>query len=335
VFADPESKLSKYAPKSWKTSHSGVDASGEPLLQFRLRVQFYVETHLLLRDGLSRLHYYLQLRENVVTYNQPISEEATFLLASYALQADLGDFCEDQHHGHYFDPNLYFPQWLVERVGVAYVMEHAPHMHRDNLGLTRAEAHAQYIREASQQEAPHNLHLYRLRYKKHDPSPQVVTAICARGLDIYEEEPGPLHTSRKLISTLQWSTIGKLSFEKKKFEVRALSYPGKLTFYTTSDEKSKHLLYLCRLTHQFNLALQPRLAEVRRLQEEDRRRYRESYIYSERYAETGGLSDTLGGLRGYLAKTSADQRVSVISNTSSNTTSGIVSDRVLSLDGSE
>lgn len=68
----------------------------------------------------------------------------------------------------------------------------------------------------------------------------------------------------------------------------------------------------------------------------DRRRYRDSYIYSDRYvSEIGGLSDTLGGLRGYLAKTSADQRVSVISNTSSNTTSGIVSDRVLSLDGSE
>nr|XP_045610872.1 FERM domain-containing protein 6-like [Procambarus clarkii] len=213
VFADPECKLSKYAPKSWKTSSSGMDASGEPLLQFRLRVQFYVETHLLLRDGLSRLHYYLQLRENVLSYNQSISEEATFLLAAYALQADLGDFCEDQHHGHYFDPNLYFPQWLVERVGVAYVLEHVPHMHRDNLGLTRAEAHAQYIREASQQEAPHNLHLYRLRYKKQDPSPQVVMAICARGLDIYEEEPGQLHTSRKLISNFQWSTIGKLSFE--------------------------------------------------------------------------------------------------------------------------
>ncbi|XP_071534374.1 uncharacterized protein ex isoform X2 [Panulirus ornatus] len=335
VFADPESKLSKYAPKSWKTSPSGVDASGEPLLQFRFRVQFYVETHLLLRDGLSRLHYYLQLRENVLTYNQPITEETSFLLASFALQADLGDYCQDQHHGHYFDPNLYFPQWLVERVGVAYVMEHVPHMHRDNLGLSKAEAHAQYIREASQHDAPHNLHLYRLRYKKQDPTPQVVTAICARGLDIYEEEPGPVHPTRKLISTFQWSNIGKLSFEKKKFEVRALSYPGKLTFYTTSDEKSKHLLYLCRLTHQFNLALQPRLAELRRIHEEDRRRYRESYIYGDRYGEVGVVTDTLGGLRGYLAKTSADQRVSVISNTSSNTTSGIVSDRVLSLDGSE
>ncbi|KAK7070974.1 hypothetical protein SK128_014894 [Halocaridina rubra] len=67
----------------------------------------------------------------------------------------------------------------------------------------------------------------------------------------------------------------------------------------------------------------------------DRRRYRESYIYSDRYGEMAGLSDSLGGLPGYLGKTSADQRVSVISNTSSNTTSGIVSDRVLSPDGSE
>lgn len=64
------------------------------------------------RDRVSRLHYYLQLRDNVVAYTQPISEEATFLLAAYALQADLGDFCEDQHQGHYFDPNLFFPPWV-------------------------------------------------------------------------------------------------------------------------------------------------------------------------------------------------------------------------------
>ena len=75
---------------------------------------------------------------------------------------------------------------VVERVGVAYLMEHTAHLHRDIMGQTRAEAQAHYIREASQQEAPHNLHLYRLRYKKQDPTPTVVTAICARGLDIYE-----------------------------------------------------------------------------------------------------------------------------------------------------
>ena len=67
----------------------------------------------------------------------------------------------------------------------------------------------------------------------------------------------------------------------------------------------------------------------------DQRRYRDSYIYGDRFGEIPGLSDNLRGLRGYLGKAPTDQRVSVISNTSSNTTSGIVSDRVLSLDGSE
>ncbi|XP_063615796.1 FERM domain-containing protein 6-like, partial [Penaeus indicus] len=207
----------------------GLDEGGEALLQFRFRVQFYVETHLLLRDRVSRLHYYLQLRDNVVAYTQPISEEATFLLAAYALQADLGDFCEDQHQGHYFDPNLYFPPWVVERVGLTYIMEHAPHMHRDNLGLTQAEAHAQYIREASQQEAPHNLHIYQLRYKKQDPSPQVALAICAKGVEIYEEEMGPITPSRKLISSFQWSNIGKLSFEVSP--VLVLLLPRRRFFY--------------------------------------------------------------------------------------------------------
>lgn len=37
------------------SSLQGMDASGEPLLQFKFRVQFYVETHLLLRYVYSRL----------------------------------------------------------------------------------------------------------------------------------------------------------------------------------------------------------------------------------------------------------------------------------------
>ena len=42
----------------------------------------------------------------------------------------------------------------------------------------------------------------------------------------------------------------------------------KFTYYTSSDDKSKHLLYLCRVTHQFSMAMQPKLAELRKLEEE-------------------------------------------------------------------
>lgn len=41
-----------------------------------------------------------------------------------------------------------------------------------------------------------------------------------------------------------------------------------MTYYTSSDEKSKHLLTLCRLTHQFCMAIQTRVNELTRKEEE-------------------------------------------------------------------
>lgn len=58
--------------------------------------------------------------------------------------------------------------------------------------------------------------------------------------------------------------------QRKKFEIRAVGCPDnrKYTYYTSSDDKSKHLLYLCRVTHQFSMAMQPKLAELKKLEEE-------------------------------------------------------------------
>ncbi|KAF0311473.1 Protein expanded [Amphibalanus amphitrite] len=94
VFVDPENKIGKYAPKAWKASQTdGLDSSREPLLQFSLRVKFYVECHFLLRDPVSRHHYYLQLRENVLVHRQSAcSQEGWLLLAGWALQADMGNY---------------------------------------------------------------------------------------------------------------------------------------------------------------------------------------------------------------------------------------------------
>ncbi|PSN49531.1 hypothetical protein C0J52_04976 [Blattella germanica] len=121
-------------------------------------------------------------------------------------------------------------------------------LHRENHGITKAEAELLYIREASSSEAStrtHNAHLYRLKHKKQEVGQgSVWLAICAKGIEIYE---------------------------RKKFEIRALNWATsgeKFTYYTNSDEKSKHLLFLCRETHQFSMAIQPRLSEVRRKEEE-------------------------------------------------------------------
>ncbi|XP_057669924.1 protein expanded [Diorhabda carinulata] len=282
LFAEPDSKLSKYAPKSWRSSHShGLDANGRPALAFYFRVQFYVDSPLLLRDETTRHHYYLQLRLNASS--GAAGDHATHL-AGLSLQADLGDYSETTtfRPEDYVSPNMRGPAALR-------VIEAA---HRTHRGLSKNEARSRFIAEACQLQEPVNAHVFRLKASKSEPAPgSLLLAVCPRGLKVCPENNPP--------SIFLWSSIGKLSFERKKFEIR--TGHEKLTLYTSSDEKSRLLLSLCKAAHQFSMAVAPRLNEAKR-EEEERQRW------------------------------DCDQRVSVISSTSSNTTSGIVSDRVHSED---
>ncbi|XP_051172326.1 protein expanded isoform X1 [Leptopilina boulardi] len=330
LFVDPENKLNKYAPKNWRSSHTyGLDSSGRPAFVLYFRVRYYVDTHLLLRDETTRHHYYLQLRDNVVRHgggveslhpDHPLHETSVsaplLALAGLALQADLGDYSEERHKPHagtvgYCKPTDYLPPHMCVESAVLNVLAA---QHKNNRGLSREEAELQYIREAVLLEAPLNAHLYRLRRSKSEAGPgRILLAICARGVRVYTEEVTP--------RIFTWNNIGKLCFDRKKFEIRAVDQPDKLTLFSGCDDKSKLLLGLCRDTHQFSMAIAPRLNEARRREEEERKVLRDCYMYPARCK----LSMTTHNARG-------DQRISVISSTSSNTTSGIVSDRVHSED---
>ncbi|XP_037073424.1 protein expanded-like [Pollicipes pollicipes] len=300
----------------------GLDASNQPLLQFSLRVKFYVECHLLLRDQVTRHHYYLQLRENVLAHGQACSRELCLLLAGWALQADLGD--RPLHAGtQYFRPADYFPDWLIGQAGAESILNSTPAVHRHNRGMSSAQAELAYIREASAVEAPFNLHLYRLRRRKSDTSGSVLLGICPNGVELYQEEKNSV---RKLIASFIWTNIGRLGFEKKKFEISALTQ--KFTFYTTDDEKSKQLFHLCKETHLFTQSAHDRLALIQQRSEEERRTPASSLRRPRDLRPGWEYLQTSAG--------DAEQRVSVVSSTSSNATSGVVSDRTVpSLDDSD
>ncbi|EFA10328.1 protein expanded [Tribolium castaneum] len=282
LFAELDSKLSKYAPKSWRSSHShGLDANGRPALAFYFRVQFYVDSPLLLRDETTRHHYYLQLRLNA---SSGAAGDVAMHLAGLALQADLGDRTDSTT----FRPEDYVPPNLRGPAALRTIQV----LHRSHRGLSKTEARSRFITEACQLEEPVNAHVFRLRASKAEQAPgSILLAVCAKGLKVCPDNNPP--------SIFLWSSIGKLSFERKKFEIR--TGHEKLTLYTSSDEKSRLLLALCKAAHLFSMAVAPRLSEARR-EEEEKQRW------------------------------DCDQRISVISSTSSNTTSGIVSDRVHSED---
>lgn len=63
-------------------------------------------------DRAARFYYYWHLRKQVLHSQCVLREEAYFLLAAFALQADLGNFKRNKHYGKYFEPEAYFPSWV-------------------------------------------------------------------------------------------------------------------------------------------------------------------------------------------------------------------------------
>ncbi|XP_025415087.1 protein expanded [Sipha flava] len=263
-FTDPESKLSKYSPKSWKSSSTyGLDQNGQPLLQLHLRVKFYVDTTKSLRDDITRQHYYLQLRKNIADRGGSTDDgdQNVLPLVALGLQADLGD--------HTADTDI--SSELLEQYLPSKVYKNNEHkvkqtlcaLHKGHKGVSKSRAQSMFVQEAG---LVHKSHLYRLRLNKSQPKQtqgsaismcnSVWLAICTNGVQLFHES-----LSQALSCLFLWNNIVKLCFDRKKFELRP-SNADRLVYYTNSDEKSKRLLALCRDTHQFCMTVHPKLLDT-------------------------------------------------------------------------
>lgn len=279
----------------------GLDANGKPLLELHLAVQFHIESPLLLHDEVGRHLYYLQLRVNVRT-REALPTEVLLLLMGLALQAEYGD-ADSYEDRDYFNADDYIPPSLTGDWVTAAMRA----CHREHRGLSKADAEIRFIREVCLLPDTINSHRYRLKQSKTEPEPgSVWLLVTAKGIKILPDNGSN--------TTFIWSSIGKLSFDRKKFEIR--TEEGKITLYSTTEDKCKFLFALCRETHQFSMKIAPKLNEIIRTEEEERKK---CFGYSKSFRFENNKSKN-------------EQRISVISSTSSNTTSGIVSDRVQSED---
>ncbi|KFP65385.1 FERM domain-containing protein 6, partial [Cariama cristata] len=148
-------------------------------------------------DRTARYYYYWHLRKQVLHSQCVLREEAYFLLTAFALQADLGDFKRNKHYGKYFEPEAYFPAWVVAKRGKDYILKHVPNMHKDQFALTASEAHLKYIKEAVRLDDV-AVHYYRL-YKHPRPG---LPLLSLQNLD---EE-------KQLLYDFPWTNVGKLVF---------------------------------------------------------------------------------------------------------------------------
>ncbi|KAM6185267.1 FERM domain-containing protein 1 [Rhynchocyon petersi] len=276
MFVDLEQKLSKYFSKDWKKeTHKGGQRSGAPFVAF-LRVQYYVEDGRVISDRTARYLYYCHLKEQVLRSECAHREDAYFLLAALGLQADLGNHREAAHVGRYFEPHAYFPQWILAKWGSAYVLQHAPAVHREQRGLSPREAMLRFIREACRlEDVP--VHFFRLHKDKEEEPPTVLLGLTPQGVHIYQEVS---HT-RQLLYDFPWPRVGKLAFLGKRFEIQPDGLPSaqKLVYYTGCPTRSRHLLRLLSSSHRLHLHIQPVLRQLQQMEaEEEKKHYSESYI---------------------------------------------------------
>ncbi|XP_063296154.1 FERM domain-containing protein 6 [Pelobates fuscus] len=276
VYMEPLQKVYKYCPKEWKKEASkGIDQFGPPMI-IHFRVQYYVENGRLISDRTARYFYYCHLRKQVVLSACTQREEAYFLLAAFALQADLGNYKRNKHYGKYFEPEAYFPPWVIKKRGKDYILKHIPNIHRDQFALTVSEAHLMYIKEAARLEDV-AVHYYRLYKDKREIEASLILGLTLRGIQIFQRTG----EEKQLLFDFPWTNVGKLIFVGKKFEILPDGLPSarKLIYYTGCSSRSRHLLQLLSNSHRLFMNLQPVLRQVRTLEEnEEKKQYRESYI---------------------------------------------------------
>lgn len=256
-FNEKLSKLAKFAPHLWKDD---VSCNSSLVFTIFFRVKYYVENICLLQQQSTRHLYYLQLRKDVLEGGIYVHEETAMLLASYALQAEVGDYNQTLHGSDYFVPEHYLPQRAIAKLTASSIKKQLPSMHKTHTGLSDAQAEIEYLKEA-QKLQEYGIIFNKVSKFKKDKRGGYSLGISVRGLIVYEE--------RGIVKSPTfrhpWQNIKRMAFHRRRFYIEAHGDPetSKLVLYTCSYKKSRYLLKMCTSFYKFQMMMGMRLSNLK------------------------------------------------------------------------
>ncbi|KAL3985884.1 FERM C-terminal PH-like domain family protein [Acanthocheilonema viteae] len=302
-FLDPNRKIAKYAPKQWKISHAwNAVVESRPFLALHLRVRIFVDKAYVIGCTTTLRYYYLQLRENLLDQwsgSNSVAEERCWELAALALHAD-----ENGNDLLSFRAERYFPLWVVNVHGLDFVRRNMPAVREDLRTCSSNDAVMEYCQQASRPPFALNCHLYGLRRHKMDTFDNAVIGISPKGIETSDVgNDGERIPLRKL----QWNRIAKLSFDKRKVTITGVDGVS-LSLYAQFEDKARYLLEFCKAFHQATMFINNQFAS--------RQNHSTSMNSPLFCSDDRCLDDALYSRR------------SLNSRASSNSTSGVVSDKL-------
>lgn len=167
-----------------------------------LRVKFFVSDPSKLQEEYTRYQYFLQLRQDVLTGRLPCPYNTAVLLASYAVQSELGDYNHSEHMPGYLSEYFFIPNQPQD------FEKETSKLHQQHTGLSPAEAEFRYLSTAR------TLELYgvELHYARDQSNNEILIGVVSGGIIIYK--------NRVRMNNFPWLKIVKISFKCKQFFIQ-------------------------------------------------------------------------------------------------------------------
>ncbi|PIK55644.1 putative FERM, RhoGEF and pleckstrin domain-containing protein 2 [Apostichopus japonicus] len=190
VWVEPEKPLTKQ-----------VDSPKKVLFHFS--VKFYLADPGQLHDEFTKYLFGLQVKKDLANGRLPCSENTAALMASYILQAEVGDYNPVEHEdGRYITNFRFVPNQQPSME--SKIQEY----HKNHIGQTPADADFNLL------DVARRLEMYGVRlYPARDyENVQLNLAVCHQGVLVFQ--------SNARINTFSWAKIRKVSFKRKRFLIK-------------------------------------------------------------------------------------------------------------------
>ncbi|KAF4093893.1 hypothetical protein AMELA_G00006750 [Ameiurus melas] len=211
---------------------------------FSFAVKFYPPDPSQLMEDITRYYLCLQLRDDILSGRLPCSFVTHALLGSYTVQAELGDYDQDEHGTDYVGDFRFAPNQTRE------LEDRVMELHRTYRGMTPAEAEINFLENAKK------LSMYGvdLHHAKDSEGIEIMLGVCANGLLIYRD--------RLRINRFAWPKILKISYKRSNFYIKIRpgeyeQFESTIGFKLNNHRAAKRLWKVCIEHHTFFRLVSP------------------------------------------------------------------------------
>ncbi|KAJ8723570.1 hypothetical protein PYW08_003482 [Mythimna loreyi] len=235
--------------------------------QLYLRVMYYVISGTsLITDEVTRYHYFLQLKNDLVEGRIICDCQQAVVLASYSRQAEYGNHDRERHTVEYLKNLLTFPKQmldggqiidgstLAETGRLEWLTEAVIQHHMALHNMSQAQAEEGFI-TTCQQLRGYGQEMFSARDQLNQS--EVTIAISLTGIRVLTETSETPHFYR-------WMDITNVINHKRTFSIECQKQNGSASFTLASPEDGKYVWWSCVQQHTFYMKHQSALSEAPR-----------------------------------------------------------------------